>query len=634
MKKEILIFTGIIVLITHGYALAEDKKNDVARHYDLGKVIVTATKTETCQYEVGSSTTVISAEDIKKTGKGTVQDVLRSVPGISVVRSGPFGGLTSVYLRGSNPGYTLVLIDGIEVNDPIKSDRSFDFSHLTTENIERIEVVRGPQSTLYGSDAVGGVINIITRKGRGDPRFDISSEGGHYNTFKETVGLSGGTKTVNYSVSASRLDTDGISKAAGGSEKDGYYNTAVSSKIGYNISDDAELSLAAHFTDAEIDLDDGSYDDDPNNKAWWRNAAGKIEFDQAVNAVWDHKASFSYSETRRKYKDEPDSRDLSDNTHNWFRSGIKKFEWQNNICPVDWDTLTGGFEYEEERGFGDGHSLDSLGNLKSDRLDRRAVDNQGYYLQNQFKFLESLFITPGLRVDNHELFGAETTYKISNIYNIPETGTRLKANWGTGFKAPSLYQLYHPTYGDSSLMPDESKSYDLGFEHSLSGNKAFFDLTYFHNDFKNMVDWDTVTSKYKNIGKAETKGFETGVRFLPANDLTIGANFYYLDAKDKQTGKKLTKRPENQVNLDINWIFLEKTSLNLGARYNGHTWNNSANTQKVKPYTKVDFSASYEYTKNFQVFGRIENIFDRKYEEARGYAEPGRSFYAGSRVTF
>lgn len=622
----------MLVLIMSKSAWAQEKKPEV--EYDLGKIIVTATRTESYQAKVGSSTTVITGEGLKETGKRTVAEALRGVCGITVVQNGPFGGLTSIYLRGSKPGHTLVIIDGIEVNDPMSADRSFDFADLTVDNVERIEVVRGPQSTLYGSDAIGGVINIITQKGKGKPKWEISSEGGSHNTFKESIGLSGSTKKINYSFMASRLDSDGISKARDGSEKDGYENLALSSRLGYKVLGDADLNLIFRYTDAETDMDDGFYEDDPNYTAWNKYLASKLEFNQTLKPWWNHKLSFSYSDTRRKYRDEKDTVDTTEDMQSWYKGDNKKFEWQNNFSPVNWDTLTGGFEYEEERG--SSFSRDVL--WGDSRFDRKTVDNKGYYLQNQLKIWETLFITPGLRIDDHKLFGAETTYKISTAYIISQTQTRLKANWGTGFKAPSLYQLYS-SYGNPNLKPDESKGYDFGFEQSFFKDKVSFDLTYFHNDFKNMVDFDLNPAsptyyKYINISRAETKGFEIGAKFLPVENLTVGANYTYTDTKDKDTGKKLTRRPENQANLNIAWGFLEKINLNLKATYVGHTWNNSANTQKVKPYAKVDFSSSYDLLKNFKIFARIENLLDRKYQEVCGYATPGRSFYAGFKGEF
>ena len=634
MKRIILILMGIIFLgITcPGWAETEER-------YDLGKIIVTATKTEVRQAEIGSSTTIISEEDIRKTGKETVSEVLRGVSGVTVMQSSPFGGLTDIYLRGSKPGHTLVMIDGVELNDPMVTDRSFDFAHLTTDNLERIEVVRGPQSTLYGSDAIGGIINIITKKGKGKPKLEISSEGGSHNTFQESLGLSGSNQNLDYSFSVSRLDSDGISQARDGTEKDGYENTVISTRLGYKVFDNAVVNLILRYTDAETDLDDydyitDAYVDDPNYTAWNRSFISRLEFNQAINSWWDHKLSFSYNDARRKYRNENDNVGLPEWV-GWYKGDNKKFEWQHNFYLIEWDKITGGFEYEEERG----SSYSEFGGWPS-KFDRKTVNNKGYYLQNQLKLWDSLFITPGLRIDDHQLFGAETTYKLSSAYFIKLIGTRLKANWGTGFKAPSLYQLYSTEdygggpIGDPNLKPDKSKSFDFGFEQNLFDDRITFGLTYFHNDFKNMVDYDMVASKYKNIGRAQTKGFEIESSFKPIEDLKIGINYTYTNTKDKETGKKLVRRPKNQLGLSINWSFLEKGNINLTTNYVGHRWDSAINTNKTKSYTKIDLSTSYCLTNNFQIFARIENLFDKSYEEVRGYATQGRSFYAGVKATF
>lgn len=621
--RKIIVLAIFLILSFYSLNFAEKEKSV----YDLGKIVISATKTEEYQAKVGSSVSVITAEDIKNTGKNTVGEVLRNILGVTVAQTGSFGGTTSVYLRGSKPGHTLVMIDGIEVNDPISTGRSFDFAHLTVDNIERIEIIRGPQSTLYGSDAMGGVINIITKKGEGKPKFDFAQEGGSYNTFKELIDLSGGTEMIDYSLSFSRLDSDGISKARDGSEKDGYENTTLSTRLGYKVFGKGELNLILRYTDAETDIDDGAYKDDPNYTVWSRSFISKLEFNQKINSAWEHRLSFSYNDIRRKYRNEGDDGGPPEFV-GWYKGDNKKFEWQNNFTPIEWNTVTAGFEYEEERG---SSYSDWFGWIS--KFDRKTVNNKGYYLQNQLKFRDSLFITPGLRVDDHQLFGTETTYKLSTAYLLP-TQTRLKANWGTGFKAPSLYQLYNPTYGNRNLKPDESKSYDFGFEQSLFNDKVSFSLTYFHNDFKNMVNWDSATLKYRNIGRAETKGFEVESSFEPIEDLKIGINYTYTDTKDKETGKRLARRPKNQLGLSINWFFLEKGNLNLTTNYVGHRWDDAANTNKTKPYTKMDLSTSYDLTKNFQIFCRIDNLFDRRYEEVRGYTTPRRSFCIGSRITF
>jgi len=625
MKRKILILMGVLFLATAIDGLAAEEEVSDGK-YNLGEVIVTATKTKGYQVEIGSSTTVITADDLKKKDKRTVLEVLRDVPGVSVMQYGSFGGGTSIYLRGSKPGHTLVMLDGIELNDPMGTDRSFDLAHLLIDNIKRIEIVRGAQSTLYGSDAMGGVINVITKKGEGKPKWEVSFEGGSHNTFKETLGLSGSLDKLSYSLSLLRLDTDGVSKAAGGEEDDGYENTTFSTRLAYALFEDANLDFVFRRIDAKYDYDDGSNQDDPNKVGWWDSIMGKISFDHAINPFWDHKLSFSYSETERKYRDDPDPVDPTDNNHNWYNGDNKKFEWQHNFYPVDWSKTTAGFEYEEERGFADGRA-------SWNRFDRKTMDNKGYYLQNQFKLLETLFITPGLRVDDNEFFGRETTYKISGSYLIPKIGTRFKANWGTGFKAPSLYQLYS-SYGDPNLNPDEGKSYDFGFEQNLFNDRVTFGLTYFHNKFENMVDFDMVSYTYQNVDNAKMKGLELECSFKPIETLTIGANYTYTKTEDEDTGKELARRPKSQAGFNINWAFIEKANLNLSASYVGSRWNNSANTEKVKAYTKVDLYTSYDLTENFQIFGRIENLFDKASQQIHGYAAPGRSFYAGVKATF
>ncbi|MFH1441679.1 MAG: TonB-dependent receptor [Candidatus Omnitrophota bacterium] len=629
-KKTTILFLLITLIFSISKTCLAQETENTSPEYNLGDVLVSATKTEVYQAEIGSSTTVITSEYIKKTQKRTVQELLRDVPGISVTQTGSFGGTTSVYLRGANKDQTMVLIDGIEVNDPMSG--GFDFAHLTTDNIERIEVVRGPQSTLYGSDAMAGVINIITKKGKGKPKINGYFEGGSHNTFRENLGLNGDINKFNYSLSASRLDSNGINKVPSGFEKDGYLNTAVSSKIGYKIFDNSELSLAANFIDAKTSLDAGAYNDDPNNTARWRNIAGKLAFDQAINSIWDHKLSYSYSQTRRKYKNDPDPAHPTNNTHNWFKGNISKAEWQHNISPAVWDTLTCGFDYKGERGLADGRS-------RSNRLDRKTINTMGYYLQNQFKLWEKLFITPGLRVDDHELFGTKATYKISTAWLIPQTETRLKGNWGTGFKAPTLYQLYDTSSGNTNLTAEENKSYDFGFEQSFFKDKVSFELTYFYNDFKNLINWiktnpSTWAGEYRNINKAMTKGFEVGAKVRPIENLTFGANFTYTNTEDKETGLTLERRPKRQANFDVDWAFLPKANLNLGMNYVGKRRDSDYNTVSDKAYTIFRTAAYYDITKNFQIFGRIENLFDKKYQEVYGYETLGRSFYAGVKADF
>lgn len=602
--------------------------------YTLGAVVVTATKTETPITEVGTSVSVITAEEIQKAQKRTILEVLRDIPGVAVMQNSTFGGTTAVYLRGAKPGQTLVLIDGIEVNDPMTTDRSFDFAHLTTDNIERIEVVRGPQSALYGSDALAGVINIITKKGEGKTKVVGYLEGGSYRTFREHLSLSGGQDRFHYSAAVSRLDSQGVNKCSAGEEKDGYGNTVLSAKVGFKPLNNGELTWVARYTDAWTAIDDGAFDDDPNYTAWWKDFSTKLSFDHQGHRLWKHIFSLSYHQVKRDYRDEKDHLDKTEDQESWYRGESWKAEWQHVLKAASWSTFTGGLEYRKETGSSMYRSKTYLY-----RIDDKSASNKGLYLQNQFNLQERLFITPSLRWDDYEGFGLQTTYRMTAAYLFARTGTRFKANWGTGFKAPSLYQRYS-SYGNPDLKPEESQSVDLGVEQIVGQGKFKVDLIYFHNDFKNMVEWDNLSLKYKNIGRAMTRGWEGTAQFAPHKTLTLSAGLTLLKTEDKETGQELLRRPREQANFAVDWRFLDKGDLNFGLTYVGSrkdiVYDASYNSVIItnEAYLTGRLAVSYAFGKGFQYFFRIENLFDKTYQDIHGFTMPGRSYYVGLKGSF
>lgn len=603
---------------------------------ELGEVVVTATKTELDVEEVGADVTVISREEIAEEGKRNVLEVLRGRKGITVMQSGGLGGITSVYIRGTKPGYVLVMIDGVEVNDPMAIERLFDFAHLLTDDVERIEIVRGPQSTLYGSDAIGGVINIITRKGEGKPKIEGSFEGGSYETFREKAVVSGSTERLNYSLTASRVDSKGFSKAEDGDEKDGYEDTTVSGRAGCKIFNDANLDFVLRYLNTRADIDDGAYDDDPNYIGKTESWLSKAEFAQPFTLWWDHRLRFSYLNVKRKYNDDLDNigKIIDESEMNsWYKGDNKKVEWQHNFLIREIDTITAGAEYEIEGG----SSSYCLGSYES-AIGRETADNKGFYLQNQLKLWDCFFSTLGARIDDHQRCGTEDTYRVSLAYLIRQIGSKIKANWGTGFKAPTLYQLYS-SYGDPDLKPDRSRGYDIGFEQKLFADKLSLGAAYFHNKIKDMIDWDWSTFKYKNIGRALTKGVEAGISLSLLKDLSLLLDYTYTETEDEETGLELLRRPKNQAALRINWGFLAKGNLNLGIVYIGkrEDINNTvypAERITMDSYTRVDLACSYRFTEHVEVFARIENLFNENYQEVYGYATPGLSAYGGVEVEF
>ena len=638
MKKAIFVLAGILILIS--ITLAEEKKEKTLKYY----IVVTATKTEQPQAEIGSSTTIITAEDLKRTGKETVLEALRNVPGLDVVQTGGAGRTSNIFIRGAKSEHTLVMIDGVEMNDPVSPGRSYDFAHLTVDNIERIEIVRGPQSTLYGSDAIGGVIHIITKKGKGKPKFFISGEGGTYNTFREAAGLSGGTEWINFSLGISRFDTKGFSASHekyGNTERDGYGNTSFSARIGLTPMENFEINFVARYSDARTDLDGkgGKGGDDPNytsnsKQLFFRTHATLRLF----NGRWEQKMGFSLSNHDRDYQNDIDSQHPYDSLKSFYDGQMLKIDWQHNLYLHKTNTLTIGVEYEQEKGESE-YSWESAWGPGKSVFPEKTSHITGFYLQDGIKLWESFFVTLGMRVDDHSRFGSATTYRIAPAY-IFETGTKVKATYGTGFKAPSLYQLYAPAtawgpIGNENLKPERSKGWDAGIEQYLLADRLIMGATYFRNDFEDLIEFDWMRG-YINIARAETKGMEIFVSTLPLGDLTIRGSYTYTETKDKETGEKLLRRPKHKGNLSLNYRFLEKGNVNLGVIYVGERddWYPYSNRVEAEAYTLINLAASYDITGNVQFFCRMDNLFDRDYEEITGYGTAGRSFYGGLKAIF
>jgi vitamin B12 transporter len=607
------------------------------------EIVVTATRIETPAREVGSSITVITGQEIKEKQKVTVLEVLRTVPALDIVQTGGPGKETAVFIRGAKSEYTLVLIDGVEMNDPTSPGRSYDFANLTTENIERIEILRGPQSTLYGSDAMGGVINIITQKGKGKPAAFVSGEYGSFNTFIGKAGVSGGHRWVNYSLGVSYWDTEGISAANekdGNTEKDGYNNKSASARLGVTPTEYFDLDFIFKYIDAKADIDNfgGAGGDDPNNTAeskqlFFRTQARLSLFDD----IWRQKLGFSLSDHRREGRNDTDPAHPGELSRDSYDGRLLKFDWQHDLHLHKTNSLTLGVETEEEKGESSYYSESFFGPFSS-TFPEKTARTTGYYLQDQIKLWDSWFTTLGVRLDDHSKFGNETTYRITSAYLIRQTGTKLKGSYGTGFKAPSLFQLYAPIYGDENLKPEKSAGWDAGLEQSLFGERVVLGATYFNNRFKDLIEFDSGLSKYINIGEAETKGVELFASVRPMDDLTLRASYTYTDTEDKATGKPLLRRPKNKVGFDAGYRFLAKGNLNLGVVYAGErddfdysAW--PATRVKLGDYLLVNLAASYDVTQNIQVYGRIENLLDNRYEEVKGYGTPGISVFGGLKLS-
>lgn len=599
------------------------------------EVVVTATRTEAPLKGTAASVTIITEKEISEKKAKTVLEILRDVPALDVVQTGGLGGTTSVFMRGANSNHTLVLIDGVQVNSPTAG--LFDFADLTTENIERIEIVRGPQSTLYGSDAIGGVIHIITKRGKGPAAPFLSLEAGSFGSFREVIGFSGSNELLDYSFSASRFDTRGFSKAserAGNTEKDSYRNTTFSSRVGLSLPREARLEWTARYTDAEVDLDGCDPVtffcpvDDPNFVQDTRSLVTSLGLTAPMNKVWDQQLKLSFNQDKLKGTD-PDT--LSNNYV--INTQGRRLDWQHNFSLGELDKITVGYEYEAQIGENQG----------SPGFDEALVNNAGYAL-NQLR-LGSIFLNLGVRYDDNNRFGKEKTYKAEVAYRIEPTGTKIRAAHGTGFHGPTLNDLFFPGFGNPNLKPEKSSSVEAGIEQQLWGKRLRLGVTYFQTRIEDLIQFvsDPVACVAPfapfnfcpvNVNQAKVIGTELEISVAPVESVTFSANYTFTAAENANTGAELARRPRHKASVVLTLHPLQDLNLQLDVRYIGRRFNDPANTLPLGEYTLVNLAGSYDITPKAQVFARIENLFDREYEEVSGYQTAGISAYGGVKITF
>ena len=646
MKKIFLIFFFFSVFL---YCInAQDfkvEKADSSDLYKLSDVVITATKIKTSTLEIASSISVIDSAEISAKNKITVLDLLRDEPGIDITQQGGPGMLASAYIRGGNNDQTLVLINGVEVNLPNDPSNTFDFSTLSTDDIQRIEILRGPQSTLYGSDALSGVINIITKKGEGKTKFHLLTEGGSYKTFRTSGGINGTAGIVNYNLNGSKFKTDGFSSASanyGNTEKDGTTNYSADANLGLKFSQDFNLNFLYRYNKANTDYDQfgGQYGDDPTyiyklDESIFRTEANVISFGGKLN----QKIGISYFKNVRKYS--YDSTLFNPSSSKSFYDGRKiKFDLQNNFELSKNIKFILGLETENEKAYSEYFIYSSLYPFTSVQPSNSARTNSAY-LENQLNINNTFFSSVGIRYDNHQIFGSQFTYRIAPAYFIKESGTKFKATLGTGFKAPSIYYLYDPAYGNINLKPVISIGWDLGIEQFFWKQQISLGLTYFSNSFENLFGLDA-NFKTININKAKTNGIEFFSSINTFNNIGIKVNYTYTNSIDKSlnstdSGLPLLRRPKNKFGITLMSHILNNFSTDLEILYTGERDDKNfsqfpSERIKLKAYTLVNFVLNFRLTNYIQVYGRVENLLDTDYEQIYGYGTPGLSGYAGFKL--
>ncbi|MBM3568281.1 MAG: TonB-dependent receptor [Alphaproteobacteria bacterium] len=600
------------------------------------EVVVTADRIAVPSERVSASVTVITAEQMERRQQRDIVEALRDVPGLTVVRAGHTGAQTSVFVRGSNSNHVLVLIDGQRANDPSQPAGAFDFAHLVTDGIERIEVLRGPASTLYGSDALAGVINIVTKKGKGTPATTLRGEVGSRNTFRESVNTQGSHDKLNFNLTAARLDTDNGTatpnrrRAGRGAEKDPYRNTTLNGRLGVDPNED--VSLSWFFRTVAASGENDSSAEDPNSYIETRQSNNRLQGDWlSFDGAWKQTLAASQIEIGRRGFNGPDQFSTSyTNSKNHGRR--RKLEWTHEIDPTDGLRLATGLEGERESFVN--RSSSNFGNADNEA----GNSTLGAYVSGHMEWAERWFLTLGVRREDNERFGQHSTHNASLAYLVPGTDTKLKALYGTGFKAPALYQLFGVSgnfRGNPDLLPEESESREIGFEQKAFERRLTFGASYFETDFKNLIA--SVNNTNRNVTRAEAFGVESFASAKATERLTLRLDYSFVETEDKSNGQLQVRRPLHRAAVSGEWEMDDDWLFGAGAIYNGKRADSDADTfGRVYSggYTVMFATARYRVTPDFDLYGRVENALDRRYEEPSGTQQPGRGVLLGARAKF
>ncbi len=640
-KTCLVLLLGFSAAASHMQPAHGQSMSNTSAPVRLPDITVSAAQTPLPVDQVGSSVTILTAQQIEQEQSRTFPDLLQRVPGLNVVQTGGPGGSTSVFIRGTNSNHVKVLIDGIDVSDPSSVDRTYDFGRLTTADISRVEILRGPQSGLYGSDAIGGVISITTKKGEGPPKVTATLEGGSFGTFNQTLGLRGSSNQFNYSFVISHMrstDTPVTPRALlapnGRVLNDSNDNWTASTNLGAKLTDNVSLNFVARYTLADLKFTGTDYSTFPAFPDSARSNQLDKQFYTRGEVLWDvfdgrlkNQFGVAYSMVDRKIKSPANAFGPVDPTS--YNGERIKYNWLGEIALIKGQTLFVGLEAEEEQ------IKDTSGTFKN--------GNRAGFMQLVSKFNDIFQVASNIRYDDNDRFGGATTYRIAPAITVPLTGTILKASYGTGFKAPTLNQLFisYASFGffaNPNLKPEESRGFDAGFEQPLLNDKLRFGATYFQNDIKNLIAANASFTTNINIGRAKTQGVEAFVSWQAMEQLKLRGDYTYTIARNEILDQALLRRPRNKVSLQATWTPVEKLSLvatiiGISSFIDGNR-DFSIPRLKAPGYAIVNLAANYQISQNVTAFGRIDNLFDHKYQDPTGFLRPGMGAYAGIRATY
>ncbi len=643
MKKT---FVGLVVLASAQGVGAQET-------VVLDPVVVSASRAPITLSEVPGSVTVIDRAEIERRQQVHVADLLRSVAGVSVSRSGTAGSQTQVRLRGAESNHVLVLIDGVEANDPASGDE-FRWEQLTTFDVERIEIVRGPQSALWGSDALAGVVNIITRRQHAEPGAGVFFEGGSFGTVYGGANARTASDRFSASFGAAYLDSDGSNISRQGGEDDGYRNVTLSGAAGFEASEALALELGGRYIDAENDFDAIDYfetglpvDADrvsKNESLFLSSAASLSLFDD----FWANQLRVTFADS----DNDNDSDGVADgstaaNTLGFFYQGGIEFVAGPGAAQ---HAVTVALEHERV----DFHQRGAATEYGDPNQDQN-LDSTAYAAEYLLRALEGWLLSASLRYDENSDFDNEYSWRIASSYRFFSSGSRLHASIGKGHKAPTFIERFgfFPDLfiGNPDLRPEESLSWEAGIDQPLPGGRAEIGFTYFEARLEDeingfVMDPDTFLFTATNgAGTSHRNGVEATFSARLSEHVGATASYTYTNSKEPQSGgghERELRRPRHMAAANLNYVFAaNRANVNVALVFTGERediffppFPAESEVVTLDSYSLVNVAASYRVTARAELYGRIENLLDEDYEDIYGFANPGIGAFAGLRMTF
>lgn len=628
MKRQFFVVAAVII----GSQLQAQKDTT-----SLDEVILTANKFEQKQSQTGKVVTVIGKEQLEKSAGKTLAQVLNEQAGMSIVgANNALGSVQTVFMRGSSSGRTLILIDGIPVNDPSMINNEFDLNLFSINDIERIEICRGAQSTLYGSDAIAGAINIITVKKDVTKPFNVkaTSSFGNKNTVRNNVQLYGKINSkLTYTTRFGKLSTNGFSSANDNIgnknfDKDGYDGNVANAALQYQIVPALSIKTFIQHSKYKADIDAGIFTDDKDYTINNSNLStgGGLYYKKGIVSIT---GNYQYGKLKRKY--------LNDSLHapgfnkfesNQYSGRTNYAELYGNVKATEWLTILAGFDYRKGSMNQQYLSISGFGPYSSE-FENKSLHQSSFYGSLFFSALEKkLNVELGGRFNKHSRYGNNSTYTFNPSYTINKN-FRVFGSIASGFKAPSIFQVFDGFSGNEDLKAEKSTNYEIGVQQTHSAISSR--VVYFNREIKNGIDYNYTTRKYFNFVKQEVSGLELELTAKPVKALSITANYTFITGEEQTQSRKsfsdttydhLLRRPKHNVNISIGYqfcpdLFVSISGKSVSSRYDigGYMQNDVL----LDNYFLLNAYAEYKYGRNVKFFADLQNITGKKFSDIRGF---------------